>query len=131
MVLMTEPHYHTNDNGKHLSPCVDLPCDGRNKPGPNSPTIKSKRYQVSHLHDPMAKPSKVGNAVLGDGDIWIEVMCKSIKTGEFMSFFKSTKNPDIKVPDEPPTGASRVVYLESSYRERFMEVNQASSFDRS
>ncbi len=131
MVLMTEPHYHTNDNGKHLSPCVNLPCDGRKKLNPNSPTIKSKKYQVSHLHDPMAKPSKVGNAVLGDGDIWIEVMCKSIKTGEFMSFFKSTKNPDIKVPDEPPTGASRVVYLESSYRERFMEVNQASSFDRS
>jgi len=130
MVLaINQPHYHTHDNGKHLHPCVKTNCNGY-QPSRNSPTITSKRYQVNPLRDPLAKPSKVGfsnitgNTVVGDGDIWVEVLYRSNKTGTFKSFFKSTKNPDLKVANEPPTGASRVVFLNSNYRDKFIEFNE-------
>lgn len=118
-------HYHTDDNGKHLSPCIKRKCNGSN-PTPNAPTVNSTKHQIHHLHDPLAKPShKVGysksrgNTVVGDGDIWVEVLCESVKTGQIMSFFKSTKHPERKVAREPPTGASRVVYLSDSYVEKY------------
>jgi len=54
----------------------------------------------------------------GDGDVWVEVLCKHIKTGQIRSYFKSTKDPHRRVADEPPTGASHVIYLKSSYIEK-------------
>ncbi len=55
----------------------------------------------------------------GDGDIWVEVLCKNTKTGEIRSYFKSTKDPNRRVKDEPPTGASRVIFLRPSYIEKY------------
>ncbi len=53
----------------------------------------------------------------GDGDVWVEVLYEHVKTGEIKSYFKSTKDPNRKVP-EPPTGASHVIFLKSSYIEK-------------
>jgi len=46
----------------------------------------------------------------GDGDVWVEKTFQNSKTGKRRTFFCS-KNTGRKVRDEPPTGASKVVYL--------------------
>ncbi len=64
----------------------------------------------------IAKPSRVvrnsslPKEIEGDGDLWYEVLLRSKKTGQEVSFFCS-KNTGQRVRDEPPTGASRVIYL--------------------
>jgi len=132
-------HFHTKDNGRHLSPCLRKRCDGLLDPSPSSPVIEITKHQIEDLHDPLAKrshvmnrscytntsvvvgnPSKRKNSHLsGDGDVWVEVLCKHTKTGEIKSYFKSTKDPGRRVPDEPPTGASRVIFLRPSYIEKY------------
>eukprot|EP00551_Chaetoceros_affinis_P001119 CAMPEP_0203636584 /NCGR_PEP_ID=MMETSP0088-20131115/3113_1 /ASSEMBLY_ACC=CAM_ASM_001087 /TAXON_ID=426623 /ORGANISM="Chaetoceros affinis, Strain CCMP159" /LENGTH=153 /DNA_ID=CAMNT_0050490773 /DNA_START=75 /DNA_END=536 /DNA_ORIENTATION=- len=139
-VVIDDIYYHTHDNGKHLSPCVisttktktktkQQRCDGTEL-SPNSPIVEITRHQVGHLHDPLAKQShatriisptsccKDGSAV-GDGDVWVEVLCKHTTTGEIKSYFKSTKHPNRRVADEPPTGASHVIFLKPSYIEKY------------
>jgi len=46
----------------------------------------------------------------GDRDVWVEKRFQNSTTGKRRSFFCS-KNTGRKVRDEPPTGASKVVYL--------------------
>jgi hypothetical protein len=132
-MIINKIHYHTKDKGRHLSPCVKKRCDGL-EPSPNSPIVEITKHQVEHLHDPLAKQSRkvvlhsnlnkgLGDEVrvVGDGDVWVEVLCKNVKTGQIKSYFKSTKNPQNRVPDEPPTGASHVVFLRSSYIEKYIK----------
>jgi hypothetical protein len=68
-----------------------------------SPTI-----QKAHIND---------KHIYGDNDCWREAVCRSSKTGEIRTFFISKKTGR-KVPDEPPTGASKVLYLRDSIREK-------------
>ena len=122
MEPLDSPHLHTRDHGRSLSPCVRKRCNG-NAPSPTSPTVKATKHQIHRLYDPMAKPSKVGFSLLtgdkvtGDGDIWVESLYKNKKTGQYRTYFRSTKDPEVTVPDEPPTGASHVIYLKTSYVE--------------
>ena len=48
--------------------------------------------------------------ILGDGDVWVETIYRHKETGEHRVFFCSLKTGR-KLYDEPPTGASKVVYL--------------------
>jgi len=48
--------------------------------------------------------------MVGDGDVWVEKKFQNSKTGKQRSFFFST-NTGRKVRDEPPSGASKIVYL--------------------
>lgn len=84
------------------------------------------KYDVAKVHDPLARPSKHFNrtdaactcmANAGDHQIWIEKVLMSTKSCEPRSFFVSERT-ELKVPDEPPTGASRVLYLRDSFREQ-------------
>lgn len=72
---------------------------------------------VPVVHDPLAKPSKrmkkALNKVSGDNDVWVEKILRNKKTGKQRSFFYSVKTGE-RQPDEPPTGASTVIF---SYKE--------------
>lgn len=68
------------------------------------------------LHDPCAKPSKIVKRSrldlgAGDGDVWYEKIFVSKRTGKKRIFFVSLATGK-KKSDEPPTGASKVLYLE-------------------
>lgn len=80
---------------------------------PSSISSLCAETDVSIVHDPLARPSKrmrkSCNHVLSDGDVWIEKILKSRKTGKKRSFFYSVKTGDRRV-DEPPTGSSKVIY---------------------
>jgi hypothetical protein len=45
-----------------------------------------------------------------DGDIWIEKIYVSKKTGNKRTYFVSVKTGE-RVRDEPPSGASQVLYI--------------------
>ena len=76
----------------------------------------SKDYKNEQNHDPFAKQSRMimrSTLIIpqmGDGDIWVEKRFQSSKSGKERIFFCST-NTGRKVRDEPPTGASKIVYL--------------------
>lgn len=78
------------------------------------------KYDTLALHDSLAKPSKKVDKshmiIEGDGDVWIEKLYRHAKTGETKTFFVSQLNGR-KVPDEPPSGASHVIYLRESFLE--------------
>lgn len=83
-----------------------------------------KKYDVANVHDPLARPSKHFDrtdascsraAYIGDNQTWVEKVLMSTTSCEPRSFFMSKT---VQVPDEPPTGASRVLYLRDSFRER-------------
>uniref|UniRef100_A0A7S3VF53 Uncharacterized protein n=1 Tax=Chaetoceros debilis TaxID=122233 RepID=A0A7S3VF53_9STRA len=87
-----------------------------------------KRYDIAQIHDPFAKPSTRAKtsrpcSVESDQDVWVEKLLSNKKTGQLHSFFESKKTGR-RVEDEPPTGASRVVYLRNSYVVR--KTEQAS-----
>lgn len=124
------PHLHTRDHGRSLSPCLRKCCNGLDPAAPSSPKsplIRATKHQIHRLNDPLARPSKVGFTAMpgdkksGDGDIWVESLCKNKKTGQYRTYFRSTKNSETTCPDEPPTGASHVIYLKMSYVESHIE----------
>ncbi len=78
-----------------------------------------KNYDVKAIADPTGTPSNKykkafkdqGNtSTKGDGDVWVEKKLVNKKTGEEVRCFVS-KNTGEKVIDEPPTGASKVIFL--------------------
>lgn len=80
-------------------------------------------YDTKVVEDSRAKASKkmtkAGSPVKsseGDGEVWAEKIFRN-KKGETQIFFVS-KHTGEKVKDEPPTGASRVLYLRESYKSR-------------
>ena len=78
------------------------------------------KYDTVALHDSLAKPSrKVDKShmkIEGDGEVWLEKLYRHAKTGETKRFFVS-QSTGKKVPDEPPSGASHVIYLRESFLE--------------
>mmetsp|Transcript_3417 Transcript_3417/g.4771 ORF Transcript_3417/g.4771 Transcript_3417/m.4771 type:complete len:128 (+) Transcript_3417:251-634(+) len=85
-------------------------------------------YDIMDVHDPLARPSKhVGRSNIrlqeGDGDIWYEKVYCSPTTGQKKIYFCSQKTGK-KVRDEPPSGASRVIYLnESGRKEKIRRID--------
>lgn len=78
-----------------------------------------RRETKGNFHvDSFAKPSKSMKRskmevnITGDRDIWEERILVNKRTGEQRSFFYST-NTGFRLMDEPPTGASCVIYLEN------------------
>jgi len=83
---------------------------------PNHQLLKVKT-EGSRMENPFAKPSKhikkSGGKmeIIGDRDVWEERVCVHSKTGKQKSFFYSL-NTGFRVKDEPPTGASEVIFLD-------------------
>ncbi len=55
-----------------------------------------------------------------DGDMWFETIFRNCKTGQLRTYFVSQKT-GLRRRDEPPTGASAVVYLK--YEARVVRLN--------
>jgi hypothetical protein len=90
---------------------------------------KKEIYDTEFLRDPMAKPSQTikkahicDSHVYGDGDCWYEGVYYSTKkqAGEHRIYFQSQKTGR-KSLGEPPTGASKVLYLKWSVKERMLK----------
>jgi len=83
-----------------------------------------KDYDTKIVNDPCAKNSKkVARSNLnaadghgGDGDVWKEKVLYGKTTGNPQTFFIS-KNTGAKSKGEPPSGASKVIYLRMSFRD--------------
>ncbi len=78
-----------------------------------------EKYDTKAIADPTAAPSnkykkafkdKGNTPTKGDGDVWVEKKLVHKKTGEQVRCFVS-KNTGEKVIDEPPSGASKVIFL--------------------
>jgi len=86
-----------------------------------SPLIR-RHHDIGHFHDPKARRSKrvdkaeLSPTIAGDGDVWVEKLFQSTKTGKLRRIFEST-NTGKRCKNEPPTGASQVVYLKASFLE--------------
>ena len=86
--------------------------------------LEFNKYDTSIVHDELAKRSKkvaLSNKTAikfdneGDQDVWVEKLLTNSKTGEKKVYFVS-KQTGQKVAGEPPSGASRVLYLKSDYK---------------
>ena len=70
--------------------------------------------------DPLGKQSKhmrrssFNKTIAGDGDIWVERLFESQTSGRRKTFFCSERTG--KCFQEPPTGASKVIYLQQRKR---------------
>jgi len=79
--------------------------------------------------DPCAKPSKTmmrSNLDVpgdGDGDIWVEKIVVSKRSGKKRTFFVSVATGR-RVRDEPPTGASKVLYKDDLQELRRIEAEE-------
>ena len=79
--------------------------------------------------DPCAKPSKTmmrSNLNVsgdGDGDIWVEKIFVSRRSGKQRTFFVSVATGR-RVRDEPPTGASKVLYQDDLQELRRIEAEE-------
>jgi len=84
------------------------------------------KYDTHAVHDCVAKPSKKVEKshieIKGDGEVWVEKLYQHTKTRESRVFFVS-KSTGRKVPDEPPSGASHVIYLRKSFIEERTNTN--------
>jgi hypothetical protein len=83
-------------------------------------------YDIQKQLDPLAKESSVMkktwfHTIEQDGDAWFETIYHNRKTGRARLYFVSQKT-GMRKRDEPPTGASLVVYLKDSARERRMKT---------
>ncbi len=80
-------------------------------------TASSVYTDSSSIRDPLARRSKTVKRsrrlqkVTSDGDVWIEKKFVSKTTGKERIYFVSVKT-GARVRDEPPSGASRVLYAE-------------------
>eukprot|EP01083_Nonionella_stella_P298911 1014416_1 len=93
--------------------------------------INPMSYDTIKVHDDTAKPSPTMKKAtfndkhsIGDGDTWREGVFYA--KGEHRIYFIS-KLTGKKVRDEPPTGASEVIYLRDATRERRLNHLVASS----
>lgn len=73
-------------------------------------TVCSDMSQFSRQSKRVLKSKKL-QQITSDGDVWYERIMKSKKTGKTKSCFVSS-NTGVHVLDEPPSGASRVVYAD-------------------
>ncbi len=120
--------------------CIDLGLNRQNKfkakmpaliKGVSTLQVKNiEKYDTYAINDPMASPSKkIAKSNLkitaneGDGDIWVEMIFRHKDTGKMRIMFVS-KNTGKKVADEPPSGASKVIYLKESERDSAEKKDQ-------
>ena len=80
-----------------------------------------KEYEIDKLTDPCAKSSPMMSrsnfgTINHDGDMWFETIFRNCKTGKYRTYFVSCKT-GLRYRDEPPTGASAVVYLKYEARQ--------------
>ena len=80
-----------------------------------------KHHDVQQLNDPCGKQSKkMDRANMesiktdGDGDVWVQKLIQSTRTGRLKLIFQSA-NTGKRVKNEPPSGASKVVYLNQAF----------------
>ena len=75
------------------------------------------QYDVQDCDESVTKQSRImqkcGCKIISDDDVWFEKKFLQKHTGQVRSFFISRKTGK-KSPDEPPSGASKVLYLKSS-----------------
>jgi hypothetical protein len=80
-------------------------------------------WETVSIRDPCARPSKIVRksshlqqlTEKGDGDVWVEKLYKSKRTGEYKVYFVSI-NTGKRSRDEPPSGASKVIYRDYDVR---------------
>jgi len=95
----------------HLQPVEHRPHKGRGNAIEHIPNCPNRL-----IHDPLARKSDkhISTRVCrGDGDLWLEKECVHMVTGKHMSFFYSA-HTGRRIAHEPPTGASRVLYMSSN-----------------
>ena len=86
------------------------------------------------ISDPCARPSKrmrrSNSVVRGDNDVWVEKILVNKRTGNSKSFFYSLKT-GIRKSEEPPTGASKVIYCNDVdlFRQRPVKSTEYSDSD--
>ena len=85
-----------------------------------------EEYDYYKELDPHAKQSSAMKKsffqhIKQDGDIWLETVFRNRKTDKKRIYFVSQKT-GIRSRDEPPTGASSVVYLKNSARKLRMSM---------
>jgi len=77
-------------------------------------SLYTEKDPIEVIRDPHARQSKhmkkSSFKVYGDGDVWVEKILRGKMTKKKKSFFYSVKT-GVRVPNEPPTGASKVVYV--------------------
>ena len=123
------PISFSNDSNTHRSRACDQGHSNVHRTHRRADSLSSVSSDISCLsdsisvassyvsyHDPCAKPSKIVKRSrldlgAGDGDIWFEKIFVSKRTGKRRTFFVSLATGR-KKSDEPPTGASKVLYLE-------------------
>ncbi len=77
------------------------------------------KYDTIKTKDPVGNPSKkvarssIAKTTNGDGDVWVEKICYTKKDRRKVTVFVSKKTGNI-VQGEPPTGASKVIFLKNS-----------------
>ena len=86
-----------------------------------------EEYEIHKQLDPLAKQSSVMRKsrfwpIKQDADVWCETIFRT-KSGDPKIYFVSVKTGG-RSKDEPPSGASQVIYLNSFAREMRMEVPQ-------
>lgn len=80
-------------------------------------------WETVSTRDPCARRSKIVRksshlqqlTEKGDGDVWVERLYKSKRSGEYKVYFVST-NTGKRSRDEPPSGASKVIYRDYDAR---------------
>ena len=72
------------------------------------------KYDVQMCNESVTKQSKIvernGCSMISDNDVWVEKVLFQKQTGKARSFFISRKTGR-RMPDEPPSGASKILYL--------------------
>lgn len=123
--LTSQKHQHITDNKivkiEIKNPSSNQRIEHTSKESGYKEKTKSKKKEEKpkkHLANFFSKPSKIvkrsGLNVdqSADGDIWVEKIFQSKKTGKRRIYFCSSKTGR-KVRDEPPTGASKVIYRDT------------------
>jgi len=100
-------------------------------------SVASSYTALSSLsyHDPCGKPSRIMKRSklrvpeAGDGDIWVEKIFISKRTAKRRTFFVSVATGR-RVRDEPPTGASKVLYADDLAELRKIEAAEQESLEQ-
>jgi hypothetical protein len=79
-------------------------------------TINWDHHDPCCYRDPLARKSKryskgSKHKIIGDGDVWIENIATNAKSKRLYSVFISRETGK-RIPFEPPTGASKVIFLQ-------------------
>ena len=89
-------------------------------------------YDIHKQNDPFARESFIvkrsrffRQKLKQDGDIWFETVFRNVNNGKARIYFVSQKT-GTRRRDEPPSGASLVVYLRSSVRAARLQTRKVT-----